>query len=524
MWSNANLKEVLDPVPTMLSWSIMKGGISRILFDAQLAAGMTVPEGMPLLRRFAGRPYFDISALQWAAWDCFGLPPAQYNRLLGGSQPEIALPADPAQARRDGRRRAGYRLRLVRALWGLQRRLRPWSESIQGRSRAVRRTGLSGLSAAELVALTKAWQVELLSYPIQLANCAAGAWLDMAHQIATPRLGAEAAHALVSGLMAGLGAVTSAEHGYRLQALARRKGSPTFTAELQEFLDRYGHRGFGECELANRRWDEDPAALTALLDALATTSRDRAAAEGVRREAEGGLGSLGPLAQRLVRWAAGKAQAGYALREEAKSTLVAVLGVLRAFALETGRRMVAAGVLDTAEAVFDLSAVDLQVWLDGDWDGRGAAILAADHRARRREWLALPPPADVLMEQGGGGPEPAPAVAAGSTRPGEWQGLAASPGRVEAPACILADPTEAARLSPGGILVARATDPGWTPLFLVAGGVVAETGGYLSHSAIVAREFGLPAVVNLPGILSAVTHGETLVVDGDRGRVEGRVS
>lgn len=74
-------------------------------------------------------------------------------------------------------------------------------------------------------------------------------------------------------------------------------------------------------------------------------------------------------------------------------------------------------------------------------------------------------------------------------------------------------------LQPGEILVAPSTDPGWTPLFLKAAGLVVETGGYLSHAAIVAREFALPAVINLPGILDALGDGDEVEVDGLRGEV-----
>jgi pyruvate,water dikinase len=80
-------------------------------------------------------------------------------------------------------------------------------------------------------------------------------------------------------------------------------------------------------------------------------------------------------------------------------------------------------------------------------------------------------------------------------------------------------PHEGTRLAPGEILVAPSTDPGWTPLFVRASAVVMETGGYLSHGAIVAREYGLPAVVNIPDILSHIKDGETLMVDGDAATV-----
>ncbi|HNM81820.1 MAG TPA: PEP-utilizing enzyme, partial [Rhodocyclaceae bacterium] len=83
----------------------------------------------------------------------------------------------------------------------------------------------------------------------------------------------------------------------------------------------------------------------------------------------------------------------------------------------------------------------------------------------------------------------------------------------------LSHPAEGVALLPGEILVAASTDPGWTPLFLKAAGLVVETGGYMSHGAIVAREFALPAVVNLPGILEALQDGDAVEVDGLRGEV-----
>jgi len=83
----------------------------------------------------------------------------------------------------------------------------------------------------------------------------------------------------------------------------------------------------------------------------------------------------------------------------------------------------------------------------------------------------------------------------------------------------LESPEQGQRLGHGDILVVPSTDPAWTPLFLKAGGLVMETGGYLSHGAIVAREFGIPSVVNLPGILQQLKNGDTLEVDGSKGIV-----
>ena len=88
------------------------------------------------------------------------------------------------------------------------------------------------------------------------------------------------------------------------------------------------------------------------------------------------------------------------------------------------------------------------------------------------------------------------------------------------PARVLRDPADAAELRPGEVLVVTVADVGWTPLFLVASAVVTELGGALSHAALVAREYGVPSVVNVAGVTRAVRTGDMLRVDGDRGTVE----
>ncbi|TFW15490.1 pyruvate, water dikinase, partial [Massilia arenosa] len=100
-----------------------------------------------------------------------------------------------------------------------------------------------------------------------------------------------------------------------------------------------------------------------------------------------------------------------------------------------------------------------------------------------------------------------------------WTGTAIGAGRVEARCWVARTPGEGFGMEQGDILVVPATDPAWTPLFLKAGALVMETGGYLSHGAIVAREFGIPAVINVQGILDQVASGDRIVVDGHQGTV-----
>jgi pyruvate,water dikinase len=116
------------------------------------------------------------------------------------------------------------------------------------------------------------------------------------------------------------------------------------------------------------------------------------------------------------------------------------------------------------------------------------------------------------------GTEPEAQATAPDVSDGSLAGTAASAGRVTGTARVILDPV-GARLEPGEILVAPSTDPGWTPLFLIAGGLVMEMGGANSHGAVVAREYGIPAVVGVPNATVRIATGQRITVDGSVGRV-----
>ena len=98
-------------------------------------------------------------------------------------------------------------------------------------------------------------------------------------------------------------------------------------------------------------------------------------------------------------------------------------------------------------------------------------------------------------------------------------GLGVAAGRASGSARLIRHPDEGEKLLAGDVLVAPSTDPGWTPLFLRASAIVMEAGGSLCHGAIVAREYGIPAVVNIPGVMKIIKDGQSITVDGDEGKV-----
>ena len=144
--------------------------------------------------------------------------------------------------------------------------------------------------------------------------------------------------------------------------------------------------------------------------------------------------------------------------------------------------------------------------------GRDPTALVAGRRRAYEHWFTIRAP-EVVGRDG------APVVTAPAVGNGALVGIPASGGQVRGTARIVLTIGEAGRIQPGDILVTRATDPGWTPVFPLVDGLVLEIGGQLSHGAIVAREYGIPAVVNVADATLRIRDDQSLLVDGTSGRV-----
>ncbi|MET0091820.1 MAG: PEP-utilizing enzyme [Candidatus Thiodiazotropha sp.] len=221
-----------------------------------------------------------------------------------------------------------------------------------------------------------------------------------------------------------------------------------------------------------------------------------------------------PLVKRLIQ----DAHAETNLREAARSALVALMEPQRRLLMQLSVNWRCRGLIDDAEAIFELSLPELRQIIEGTIGTEGIRNRLTDRRTQLRRWLETDAQA-VFVKQTG---QPAHTFDEkhAITPEGDWiEGMAVGTGRARGRARILRSPEEGVRLEPGEVLVAPSTDPSWTPLFLKAGGLIMETGGYLSHGAIVAREFGIPAVVHLPGILEQLKTGDEVEVDGCLGRI-----
>jgi pyruvate,water dikinase len=181
-------------------------------------------------------------------------------------------------------------------------------------------------------------------------------------------------------------------------------------------------------------------------------------------------------------------------------------------ALEVSRRIEARTPAAGSDAAFFLRLTEVHAYLDGELTD--VVPLVAARRADFARDLARPDPPPVFVGT------PPPVLSVRAPDGDALTGVAASPGCVVGTVRMLRDPTEGGALRPGEVLVAPVADVGWTPLFLMAAAVVTELGGALSHAALVAREYGVPAVVNVAGATRALATGDKVRVDGDRGLVE----
>lgn len=542
-WSRGNTREVLPLAMSALEWDTGRVMAQRMLITGFELSGYTPLPGLRLAALFQGRVYLDASLIQWVGYDALGVQPKAMNALLGGPQPEIEVaPLTLGQRLRHG-------ARILRYL----RRAAPLRKQAE-------------LDLPRLFARAQAW----LDEPAPASNAALGArlWDQFLTVLAADQLfflqgsggGAlhkllelvekacpDEGHALTAALMAGGEPSVTAAQSYALMALAKlAAGDPRvmdwlrdprrdsagwqnalpdgapFKPAFADFLRQYGHRAVYETYLRNPRWREDPAYL--LDSVLQLTDADpaalRARQDSAASQARQRLRAALPFWQRpLVARLLAAARIEGRQREAARSVLVAYLAAARRNALALGRRYVRPDGLAAADDIFHLTAAELVALAEARLAPAAAGRRAALRRTQLESWAATPDQ-DVIAEYAKGASTTLSPLASDNTgATGTWRGTPAAGGRAQASAFVARTPSEGLAMPAGGVLVAASTDPAWTPLFLRAGALVMEAGGYLSHGAIVAREFGIPAIVNVQGIMRHVATGDMLDVDASRGTV-----
>ncbi len=297
-----------------------------------------------------------------------------------------------------------------------------------------------------------------------------------------------------------------------------RREHRALAAALEEFLEAYGHFSAVDEDLSVPRWREDPSFVIAtfrqlLLDSDAPDPEAHLKALARQREAEERrlFGVLRPWERPGMRTTLERVRRYTWWREETREVLARTYAHNRKVFLEQARRWARKGILPEADLFFWLSREEVLGLLDGMVDVQEAVRKARLRRRIARLYRRFTPPPTL----GRGSHPEAPAT--GVRR---FQGIPCGAGVGEGEARVIRTLEEAGKMEEGCVLVAPYTNPGWTPLFQLAAGVVMEEGGLLSHGAVVAREFGIPTVLGIRGATRQIRDGERVRVDGLRGIVE----
>jgi phosphohistidine swiveling domain-containing protein len=518
VWARYNLAEVL-PEPTPMTWAIVgrfmsgRGGYGLMYRDLGWQPDPSLDEH-GVYDLVCGRIYCNLSREPLVQFPEF---PLGYSFAALKAEPHKAIYPQTMGFDRD---RATWRFWLTLPLTvprfvvqGTRRQLQlnDLARTFAGRLReellpafaeeTAREAGqdLTGVETPALLSRLEHWihrtLYDFARDSLKPTVLAAVAMESLRQQLGRA-LGPDAGRAAVNELSMGVRPDPRADLGGAIQDLAAGR------LDRATFLERFGHRGPHEMELATPRWAEDHAALDRL---VATSAGEKPARPDQQAAWEriAGQAKLPAPVRTIMEAELERLHTYLALRETAKHYLMRGYALIRRILVELDRRYCLGG------GIFFLTPEDLPRLV------RGEDVSADVARRRRRRAVALCLEVPQVLFSDDLEAIGRPIVVAGAET---LQGVPLSAGVAEAPALVLAEPTTDVPAEPY-ILVCPTTDPSWVPLFTRAKGLVMETGGVLSHGAIVAREFGLPAVAGLPDVLQRLRTGQRLRVDGGSGVV-----
>ena len=294
---------------------------------------------------------------------------------------------------------------------------------------------------------------------------------------------------------------------------------------ISTFLSRYGIRGVAEIDLGRPRWKENPSnlfqALKSYLQIDPSVAPDILFKKGIEKAAEAEKQILAEIRKqpggffksRLVKAGIRRFRELGGLRETPKFFVVRLLSTYRHAFLAEGEKLAANGTFTRADDVMFLHAWELEALGKGesrDWKALVKERRSVYERELRRKRIPR-----ILLSDGTAYYD-APVMA--NADPNAIVGTPVSAGVVEGKVRVVLDP-HGAQLQPGEILVCPATDPAWTPLFLAAGGLITEVGGMMTHGSVVAREYGIPAVVGVSQATTRLQTGQRVRLNGSSGTV-----
>jgi pyruvate,water dikinase len=545
-WSRANFKETMPEVPSPMGRSFLEHFMDAYIIAQYRRLGCRIPQGLSSVRTLYGRPYLNVT-LFYSLVAQLGGDPSLNPEQMGGEPLCTKLVV----------KRIGL-LAFVRAGWLMLREMRRVVKNGPG-------------YFAEMKALASTYHSERLGHfsPEELGKSLdeLGCWLDrrevtfgiaagvgqclQTFSLFLPRWLGEGWRNLLNAALQGQGTVISAQQIVRLAELvahARADETVTrlllcestdgrsyreslqgtkFLASFERYLEDYGHRGLGESDVMSPRFADRPETLIAVIKAQ-LRGPDVPPARIAERQREVRERALAEVRNRcgwridrwlIFRWWYRRLCRFFALREANRHHLMYYSTAARNLLLRLGERLVERGQFSAPEDVFFLTMEEREGLTSGttrDW-----AELVRIRRAEWEQWSKMVVPDTIRHWEEGlsGGHEPVSPDSDSALR-----GVPISPGCVTGQARLVRSAQDWSKVRAGDIIVAPVIDPGMVPLFGIAAGIVVEMGGTLSHGAIIAREYGLPAVANVGRVTELVADGERITLDAATGEVRRAVA
>ena len=527
VWTRANVGEVLPDVVTPLTWAIFRTILMRPGLSKETDKKETSHQGVEQIALIKGRGYIRLELFLDSFCYLPFVTPEIMDLVLG-----VKIPTNIKNYKRPRGISVGVAQGLfLIALSGIFPRL------------SLMAKRLPGLIEAKTGGLEKIIEWNRLCFRVHL-QCTAyaiGSFAFLVHCLR--RWLPMDVEELIPLIMIGNADLQTAAQGTTLLDLARhtnrhptlRKliidnqdwrllegqvtgtdGGTEFLSLLEDFLVHNGARTAGEFELALPRWRENPSFVIMIIQRFIGASASNFVFPDWELRLEKHEKIVCQIGDQLTfykRWIFLRVLNSYrkfsTLRENMKYRLMEGYEELRNYFLVVGKTLVDASVLRDSADIFFLEPHEIESLGSAQMEN-GAVDRLVSERKQQYEMLNKEPAPDLIF---------CDIFTASPRLADNMCGIGCSPGTAEGFARVLKDISEAKLLEPGEILIAPHTDPGWTPLFLICKGLVAETGGFLSHGATVAREYGIPAVVSVTGATEKIRTGDLIKVDGDRGVV-----
>jgi pyruvate,water dikinase len=567
LWDNSNIVESYSGVTTPLTYSFARYVYEAVYIEFCRIMGIGEKKIAACGNAFRnmlgyvnGHIYYNL--LNWyrvlSLFPGFSVNRAFMEQMMGVDR---ALPPDLVQAIVSGRR-AGLKdklldvVNIVRAVAGMLLNIALLPAKIsrfyQRLQQALDLHGqrLEDLPLDRLAGHYRALEARLLSqWDAPLINdffCMIA--FGLSRKLLT-RYAGEAAEGLHNDYMIGQGDIISAEPARRIKRMAavvaadpalrqRLSGDdagpavsaieqhPELSAHYRDYLDKFGDRCLQELKLESPTLHDDPSTLIAAIVNLSRqkTGPDDSAGTDDPLQRLRQIMRGKPLRHWLIRLNLNWAKKRIQQRENLRFERTRVFGRVRRVFVEIGRRLHEQQLLDGPRDIFYLEVAEILGLIEGSITGYDLRGLVACRRRTQEGFLKEPPPPNRFETRGAVLPALLNRLWAVGTQQAPAgdengrTGIGCCPGVVRAKVRVIADP-RGATLEPGEIMVAQHTDPGWITLFTNAAGILVERGSLLSHSAIVAREMGIPAIVSIGGVTTWLQTGDLVEMDGATGKV-----